>query len=100
MPKSRQITGTRNSGGERCKSGTRMTRRDVLAGAAAWAVLPPLTLSTRAAAADFFKVAALVGTEELRRVRVEDCEAGVAVGRKVRTNVHDSIIDRGDLQKV
>ena len=59
MPESTQFTGTGSSGVERSKSGTRITRRDVLAGAAAWAVLPPLTLSARAAAADYFKVGTL-----------------------------------------
>jgi uncharacterized protein len=59
MPKSKQMTGTRNPQEERSKSGTRVTRRDVLVGAAAWAVLPPLTLSERAAVADSFQVASL-----------------------------------------
>ena len=45
MPKSTQITGTRILDVERSKSGTRITRRDVLAGAAAWAALPPLTFA-------------------------------------------------------
>jgi uncharacterized protein len=59
MPEPTQTTGARDCGVERSKSGTRITRRDVLAGAAAWAVLPPLSLSARAAAADFFGASAL-----------------------------------------
>jgi uncharacterized protein len=59
MPRSTQICGERNPDTGRSKSGTRITRRDVLAGAAAWAVLPPLTLAMRAAVSDSFQVASL-----------------------------------------